>query len=100
MKIYLDDIRPAPQGFRRVIDVQTCLAMLRNFDVAEISLDHDLGGEVTGMRVLDHLEERTRLDPKYVPPYVKIHTMNGAARAKMTEAALKINRERSKRLGE
>lgn len=48
MKIWHDDIRPAPEGWVWARTNNEALKLLRENDVEEISLDHDLG--------LDHIE--------------------------------------------
>lgn len=42
MKVFLDDIRPAPAGWVLVKTAEEALALLRGGEVTEISLDHDL----------------------------------------------------------
>lgn len=44
MKIYVDDIRPAPEGWQQARTVTDAIRFLANFghDVKEISLDHDI----------------------------------------------------------
>ncbi len=43
MKLWLDDIRPAPEGWTWVYTVQAAAAKLEQGIVTEASLDHDLG---------------------------------------------------------
>lgn len=43
MKLWVDDERPAPDGWEWARDVQDAIAYLENFNVTEISFDHDLG---------------------------------------------------------
>jgi hypothetical protein len=44
MKVWLDDIRPAPQGWIRVRSYQEAVALIQDQGerITEISLDHDL----------------------------------------------------------
>lgn len=93
MKLWLDDKRPAPEGFihhrtseemirfmRKVAHFDTVLGIPSTFD--EISLDHDLGGDDTGMRVLQHM-----IDTKTWPKVLTIHTDNPPARENLLRAA-------------
>jgi hypothetical protein len=60
MKLWLDDERPAPTGWRHVTTAQSALIALYANDVTELSLDHDLGDDEvygTGYDVLLVLEE-------------------------------------------
>ena len=43
MKIFLDDIREAPAGWRRVYRPDEAIALLAQGGVTVLSLDHDLG---------------------------------------------------------
>lgn len=45
MLMWLDDIRPAPQGWRHVRNVDQAIRCLQTGDVEVASLDHDLGDE-------------------------------------------------------
>ncbi|ELV8767400.1 hypothetical protein QNE34_003332 [Vibrio vulnificus] len=59
MKVYLDDKRPTPEGWRRVYWPEEAIALLKQGTVAEVSLDQDLGddGHVTGYDMLLWIEE-------------------------------------------
>ena len=85
MKLWVDDERPAPGPPTEWVTCKTSAEaikamMSRFFD--EISLDHDLGGDDTGMKVLEAmiLEQRW-------PQVLTIHTANPPARAQMLLAA-------------
>lgn len=43
MKLWLDDIRPAPQGWFHAHNAQEAKQAFLNNDIDEASLDHDLG---------------------------------------------------------
>lgn len=56
MRVWLDDVRPAPDGwvelktYLQFVDFMTCPACLGSFGLAvitEMSLDHDLGADCT-----------------------------------------------------
>ena len=85
MKIWLDDLRPAPAGFvwcHSVNEAKTVIAEQENLQPIEcIDCDHDLGDYAAdggdGIRLLDWLLERGTLYP------VALHTMNPVGRANM-----------------
>lgn len=43
MKLWLDDVRPAPEGWTAVRTAAEAIAVLTSGTVAVVSLDHDLG---------------------------------------------------------
>ncbi len=43
MKLWLDDLRPPPEGWMWARTVEEAMPHLRSGEVAEASLDHDLG---------------------------------------------------------
>lgn len=59
MKIYLDDIRDAPESWVRVFGPEEVIKFLMTNEVEEISLDHDLGDDKhgTGYDVIKWIEE-------------------------------------------
>ena len=85
MKIWLDDLRPAPAGFvwcRSVNEAERLIAEQETSQPIEcIDCDHDLGDYADdggdGIRLLDWLLERGTLYP------VALHTMNPVGRDNM-----------------
>jgi len=96
MKIFLDDVRNAPEGFTRVYDPFSCILLLEENkgNVEILSLDHDLGlffgkeKEYTGYDVLLWLER----NPQYMPKSICIHSANPVARKKMFQTIESIER--------
>lgn len=43
MKLWLDDLRPAPEGWTHVYDIEEAKKQLLTGEVEHMSLDHDLG---------------------------------------------------------
>ena len=86
MKIWVDDIRPAPHGYYHAYSVNQAIEMIKVFEfffeydmyddetIQLIDLDHDAGDyECDGgdyIRILDWLEKTKRKYP------IAIHTMN------------------------
>jgi hypothetical protein len=58
MRLYLDDHRPAPQGWTLARTADEAIDYLRQGQVTDLSLDYDLGDPHfgTGMDVLNWLE--------------------------------------------
>ena len=85
MKLWVDDERPAPgpptEWITRKDSASAIEAMMSRF-FDEISLDHDLGGDDTGMKVLEAMVYEMRW-----PPVLTIHTANPPGRAAMLLAA-------------
>lgn len=89
MKLWVDDERPAPDDSWVVSktsgEAKARLWCSLGLSIApwdEISLDHDLGGEDTGMLVLDYMAEHG-----IWPRVLTIHTANPPARDRMLRAA-------------
>ncbi len=63
IKVWLDDVRPAPEGYHHVKTYREAMDFIDNNEVNWISLDHDLGDyddmgrEWTGYDVLMRLVE-------------------------------------------
>ena len=90
VKVWLDDIRPAPAGWIRVYWPEEAIELLKTGDVVEISLDHDLGDlfnqpERTGYDVILWIE-RMVFTENFVPPTILVHTANWVAEKKMLKA--------------
>jgi hypothetical protein len=80
MKLWLDDIRPAPLGWKWVKTSQDAINELKDneFFISEISLDHDLGDEIygTGYDVMHWIEEHCMMHGYTPPPTIKFHSAN------------------------
>jgi hypothetical protein len=93
MKIFLDDERSAPEGWRQVRWPEEAIALLEAGGVDDLSLDHDLGDDEhgTGYDVLLWLEEAV-VTRGFVPPRIRVHSANVSARQKMEAAISSIER--------
>ena len=107
MRIWLDDERPAPPGWRHETSPSAVIGLISMGFVSEISLDHDLGEGVvgTGYDVLRWLESRVYAAMNHgVPldfelPKISIHTANPVARSRMSQAVTSITRSSSQLSG-
>lgn len=86
MKIWLDDIRPAPSGYVGAKSVNEAIALIKEAEhnretVEVLDLDHDLGDYAfdggDAIKLLDWLAERETYYP------VEVHTANPVGRANM-----------------
>ncbi len=99
MKVYLDDIRIAPDGWVRAHWPEEVIELLKTGQVTEISLDHDLGDhfdrpagvdkERTGYDVLLWIEQAV-VTEGFDPPVIYIHTANPVAEDRMKAARKQI----------
>ena len=93
MKVFLDDQRPAPEGWVRAYWPSEVIALLQTGEVTDLSLDHDLGDDLrgTGYDVLTWLEEAAFARTLPIPN-ITIHSANAAARQRMVAAVRSIQR--------
>jgi hypothetical protein len=86
MHLWLDDLRPAPDGWVWAKSALEAIRILDAETVECISLDHDLGDtavpEMTGYNVALHLAQRA-FDGKPIPGAVFIHTANPVGRERI-----------------
>jgi hypothetical protein len=81
INVWLDDVRPAPDGWVWAKDATDCLMVLtRNIgNVDMLSLDHDLGLANTGYDVAKGIVEY----PELFPRRIYLHTSNPVGRDNM-----------------
>jgi len=90
LKIYLDDIRKAPEGWTKVISAEMAIQLLKTGDVEEISLDHDLGeNKKTGYDVAKWIEKQV-LIKGFISPIILVHSANPVGRQNIEAAIKKI----------
>ena len=86
MKIWLDDIRPAPKGFTLAHSVNEAITLIEHAEKFKMSIDlidcdHDLGDYFSdggdGIKLLDWLCERQTFYP------IILHTANPVGRDNM-----------------
>jgi hypothetical protein len=104
VRIYLDDVRKAPDGWQRVKTADACIAALKCGGVDELSLDHDLADEHypeasagmyggNGAPQYDSYREKTgfavvewMIENDVWPSLIILHTMNPVGRDNMRRA--------------
>ena len=98
MRVYLDDVREAPEGWTRTFTPEQTIDLLQTGTVEELSLDHDLGldtaeSERTGYTVLVWLEAEVAHDRwRHALPEFTIHSANPVGRSRMQRAIESIQR--------
>jgi len=98
IRVWLGDVRDAPDGWTRAYTAHEAIELLEASDVVEISLDHDLGDDEmhgTGYDVACWIEER--VTDGFEPPTIKIHSANSVGRQRMQRAIDSIERLRHAR---
>ena len=84
MKLWIDDVRPAPQGYMWIITTTEAIKTILAFrnDIEEISLDHDAGDYVAYggdyIKILDKMEEKGINNIS-----IHLHTANPVGRENM-----------------
>lgn len=96
MNLFLDDLRPAPEGWVRVFRPDEAIAILKTGEVTHLSLDHDLGDDQrgTGYDVLLWIEEAVAVNG-FKAPEISVHSANPAARKRMEAAIAAIQARRT-----
>lgn len=110
MNVWLDDVRPCPDGYYHVKTAEDCIDLLcrarvNSIVIEHLSLDHDLGEDTdvvgTGYDVVLWLEEQVFTDESFNPPsLISVHSDNAGARKKMLMGLGSIERRLSARRGE
>lgn len=98
VKVFLDDEREVPPGWIHVRWPDEVISLLETGNVAEVSLDHDLGDDArgTGYDVICWIEEAVATR-QFVPPRIHVHSANSSARERMVlgiESIARLVRER------
>ena len=95
MKLYLDDIRDAPDKSWLVCrTAPEAIKQLQKGNVAVISLDHDLGsGQPTGYDVIKWIEKEVFTN-KFTPPaIITVHSMNNVRKDNIKAAIKRIQKQ-------
>lgn len=85
IKLYLDDLRPTPEGHVCCRTAEEALVLIEQGIVEFISFDHDLGTEKTGYDVAKQIEEWV-VYGKIPMPRWHVHSANPVGAANITTA--------------
>ena len=96
MKLYVDDIRIAPEGWVQAWNVKQALKFLSAEEVTHLSLDHDLGDadDNTGYDIMKWIELRVYME-NFPLPEITFHTANPTGHANMQAALDAIKRRQT-----
>lgn len=108
VRLFVDDVRPAPDGFILARTVEEAKVYLEREDIIAVSLDHDMGAcpectakgehigdmstpETTYMNWCPHASDGYALvmwmiEHHRIPPLVYVHSMNPVGKARMIAA--------------
>lgn len=100
MKVWLDDRRsphPEPETWVWVRTPSEAVELLQTGEVAELSLDHDLGlldgeRELTGYDVVTWIERAVATEGFVPPETIRVHSSNASAAPKMERGIAAIRR--------
>jgi len=90
MKLWLDDVREAPDGWLWCKKVEEALDLLESFEITEISFDHDLGYDMSGYDLACWIEREATLG---LPRLTwKVHSANPVGRKRIEAAMIMADR--------
>ena len=87
LKLWVDDIRPAPEGWIWAKDYSEAMIYIRTGNVSQISLDHDLGesSEKTGYDIACQIEALSHSGQ--IPPMAwSVHSANPIGKKRIISA--------------
>lgn len=104
MRLWLDDVRPAPPNWLWVRNYGEAIDALNDLACEEMSLDHDLGpwgnDEKTGYDVITWLEDQIARDFYRWPiPRIHLHTQNPVGWQRMDVVRGRIRRGKRDQVG-
>ncbi len=91
MKIFLDDLKEAPEGWICVRTYEEAIEGLKTGKVEQISLDNDLGTEREGYDVAKWIEQQV-FETNFRPPKIWVHSANPVASDNIRRAGEAIER--------
>ena len=84
MKLWIDDVRPAPDGWVWAKTSGEALSHIHTGVVREVSFDNDLGpGMLEGWEIANEFLQLVRMDTIPAPAKAKCHSANVAARPRI-----------------
>lgn len=87
MKLWVDDIRPAPPWYDFwAKTAEDAISVLEAGYVTHISLDHDLGDNKDGIYIANWIEEQVHNNANFKVPHVQLHTANPVGNRNMKTA--------------
>lgn len=92
MKLWIDDERPAPEGWTHARSAQEAMILLTDMKnwPTHISFDHDLGPGLSGYDVACTVESML-YEEDLVIPVLTVHSANPVGRARIQQVIRSIN---------
>ncbi|MDQ0061436.1 cyclic-phosphate processing receiver domain-containing protein [Paenibacillus harenae] len=79
MKLFLDDRRPCPAGYRLARTADECISLIKENEITVLSLDYNLGiGQPKGYAVAKYIAANASYPPKII-----IHSNDRIGRIRM-----------------
>ncbi|MBM7096191.1 hypothetical protein JSY36_10515 [Bacillus sp. H-16] len=91
INVFLDDYRAAPEGYVLVETIDECKALLQNFNIEHLSLDHDLVSKQRNGLMLVHMMVKENLFAKRIT----IHSANAPAGRAMYHSLIQAQKDTS-----
>lgn len=91
MKLWIDDVRPPPDGWVWVQTLDDAMAAYQSEGPTEISFDHDLGGDETSMPLARLIEANAYIGNRE-PPIWHVHSANPVGRKNLEAALMNADR--------
>ena len=77
MKLFVDDVRDAPDFSWKVVrSYKEAIDVLKSEKVQILSLDHDLGEDLTGYDIINWLEKKVYHEEIEPPKKILVHSAN------------------------
>jgi CheY-like chemotaxis protein len=93
MKLFVDDVRVPPDSTWEVVrTAQEAIDLLKDGNVDVLSLDHDLGEDLTGYDVIKWIEEQVYTKDFKSPEEIFVHSANPVGAKNIQQAIESIKR--------
>jgi hypothetical protein len=90
MKLWLDDVRPAPDGWVHAKTGEEAIDILKQGQVTQMSFDHDLGiGRINGYEVAKWVEAMAVTGQLPQIKRLSVHSANPVGRDRIVQALRK-----------
>jgi len=93
MKLFVDDVRDAPDFSWKVVRTyKEAIDVLKSEKVQILSLDHDLGEDLTGYDIINWLEKKVYHEEIEPPKKILVHSANPVGAENIKRAINSIER--------
>jgi len=100
MKLFVDDIREAPDSSWVIVrTAKEAMDLLESGKIEVLSLDHDLGEDLTGYDIINWLERKVYNNEVESPKEILVHSANPVGVDNIKRAIRSIERFKSSYMG-